>query len=80
VLEKIAVAAGLKAREETVRPTNLAAMEECFLLSSTKDVQPVAAIDGHRFKVGSGTVSTKLKAAFADYVRDYAKAHPQQKV
>jgi branched-chain amino acid aminotransferase len=80
VLEKVAAAAGLKAREETILPKDLAGMEECFLLSSTKDVQPVAAIDGQRFKVGAGTASAKLKTAFADYTRDYAKAHPTQKL
>lgn len=80
VLQKVAKAAGLEAREETVRPADLAKMDECFLLSSTKDVQPVAAIDERKYRIGRDSVSMKLKAAFADYARDYAKAHPKQAV
>ncbi len=80
LLQKVAKLAGLAAREETIRPEDLAKMEECFLLSSTKDVQPVAAIDDRKFKVGAHTLGLRLKNAFADYTRDYAKAHPQQAV
>jgi branched-chain amino acid aminotransferase len=80
VLEKIAAAAGLKARAQTIRPGDLRGMDECFLLSSTKDVQPVAAIDSHRFRVGRDTVAMKLKAAFADYARGYASRHSGQAV
>lgn len=77
IITKVAAAAGVSAREETVRPEDFPAMQECFLLSTTKDASPVAAIDGARFKVGPDTVTTKLKTAFADYVRAYAAAHPE---
>lgn len=80
LLEKIAAKAGVPTREETVRPTDFATMDECFLLSTTKDVAPVAAIDAFRFKVGPDTVAARLKAAFADYARHYAAHHPELKV
>jgi branched-chain amino acid aminotransferase len=80
LLEKIAPAAGVAAQELPVRPVHFAECEECFLLSSTKDVTPVAAIDRARFRVGPDSVVMKLKAAFAAYTRAYADAHPAQRV
>jgi branched-chain amino acid aminotransferase len=80
LLTKLAAAAGVAAREEVVQPGDFAHMDECFLLSTTKDVAPVAAIDGTRFKLGAGTTSARLKAAYADYAGAYVAAHPQQRV
>jgi branched-subunit amino acid aminotransferase/4-amino-4-deoxychorismate lyase len=77
LLTKIAAAAGVPAREAVVRPEDFSKMDECLLLSSTKDVTPVAAIDGARFRVGPDTVASRLKAAFAEYARAYAGAHPE---
>jgi branched-chain amino acid aminotransferase len=51
-------------------------MEECFLLSTTKDVVPVGEIDGVRFKVGPDTVTSRLKSAFSAATKAYAAAHP----
>jgi branched-chain amino acid aminotransferase len=80
LLRKIAPAADVRVNEAPLRPSDLAAMAECFTLSSTKDVTPVGAIDELKFKVGPGTVSAKLKTAFADYTRASAAAHPELKV
>jgi len=80
ILNEVALAAGITAREERVRPADFGGMSECFLLSTTKDVGPVAAIDAARFTVGQDTVSARLKAAFANYVRAYAAAHPELRV
>lgn len=80
LLRRIAGAAGVHASEATLCPQDLAAMSECFLLSSTKDVTPVGAVDDLRFKVGPDTVSARLKAAFANYARESAAAHPELKV
>lgn len=80
ILEKVGRAAGLAAREATVLPGELAQMDECFLLSTTKDVQPVGSIDDLRFTVGPQTVGTRLKSAFAEYARDYAASHPELQV
>jgi branched-chain amino acid aminotransferase len=51
-------------------------MEECFLLSTTKDIVPVGEIDGVRFNVGPDTVTARLKSAFSAAAMAYAKAHP----
>jgi branched-subunit amino acid aminotransferase/4-amino-4-deoxychorismate lyase len=80
LLEKIAPAAGVPVRETAVRPDDFARMDECFLLSTTKDISAVATIDAVRFKIGDGTVAMKLKRAFADYERSYAEAHPGLRV
>jgi len=80
LIEKVAPAAGFAAREAVIRPEDLPSMQECFLTSTTKDVTPVAAIDDHRFQVGEGSAALRLKAAFADYARAYAAAHPGQRL
>jgi len=48
-------------REAAVRPEEFSQMDECMLLSSTKDVAPIASIDDVRFKVGPDTVSLRLR-------------------
>jgi branched-chain amino acid aminotransferase len=78
LLGPVASAAGVRASEAVLLPRDLAAMSECFLLSSTKDITPVNAIDDLRFKVGADTITAKLKAAFAAYAQRYAADHPEQ--
>lgn len=80
LLRRVAPAAGVKAREAIVRPEDLAAMDECFLLSSTKDVTPVGFIDQHAYTVGEGTVSARLKQEFQVYAHASSAAHPERKV
>ena len=80
VLNTIAPATGVVAREESVRPADFGGMQECFLLSTTKDVAPVAAIDGTAFTVGETTVTARLKTALADYARKYAADHAAWRV
>jgi branched-chain amino acid aminotransferase len=80
LIEKVAPAAGIQLRELTLRPSDLADMQECFLTSTTKDITPVAAIDAHRFQVGPDSVAMQLKAAFADHARAYAAAHPELRI
>ncbi len=77
MLAKVAVGAGISAREAAVRPADFARLDECLLLSTTRDVVPVAAIDGTAFQVGADTVTARLKAAFAAEARAYAAAHPE---
>jgi len=78
VREHVAPAAGIRVHETTLRPEDFPAMQEAFMLSTTKDVAPVGWIDAQRYRVGPGTVTMRLKAAFADYVRDYIARHPEQ--
>jgi branched-subunit amino acid aminotransferase/4-amino-4-deoxychorismate lyase len=80
LLERVAPAADVRMRECTIRPEDLATMDECFLLSSTKDLQPVVSIDRRKFKVGPRSLTLQLKRAFAEYTRVYAASHPTQTV
>ncbi len=66
----------MPAREVAVRPDDFARMDECFLLSTTKDISAVATIDAVRFKIGDDTITMRFKRAFADYARSSAEAHP----
>jgi branched-subunit amino acid aminotransferase/4-amino-4-deoxychorismate lyase len=52
-------------------------MDECFLLSTTKDVVPVRSIDGQSFKVEPDSIARSLKKAFGEAARNYAFAHPE---
>ncbi|MEX2045035.1 MAG: aminotransferase class IV [Opitutus sp.] len=80
LLRRIAPAAGIMVREEPVVPGDLKGMSECFLLSTTRDMTPVQAIDDHRFKVDPDTVTAGLKRAFGEYTRAQADAHPELRV
>jgi len=74
MLREVGPAVGIPVREAVLTPADLSSMEECFLLSTTNDVQPVRAIDGHRYRTGEGTVSRRIKQGFADLLEDsYAR-------
>ena len=75
LLSGIAESAGIPASEERVRPADLSSMDECFLLSTTKDVVPVRSIDEHSFRVGPDTATRRLKDAFGEAARSYAAGH-----
>lgn len=74
---EVAPSIGIEVEERSLWPADLPAMAECFLLSTTKDLQPVGAIDQHAYRVGADTVTRRLKDAFAAYARRYATAHPE---
>jgi branched-chain amino acid aminotransferase len=76
LIGKVAPGARIQVLEEAIRPDDLAGMQECFLLSSTKDITPVASIDGHRFAHGPDSVTMRLKQAFLEYTKVQARAHP----
>ncbi len=80
ILSAVAASAGVPVREAAILPGDLAGMDECMLLSTTRDVVPVASIDGARFSVGPESVSARLKAAFALHARAYADRHPELRV
>lgn len=80
VIRRIAPDLGLRAREEVVRPEDLAGMEECFLLSTTKEVLPVRTIDGQAFRVGPGTVTSRLRSAYREHVRSATAAAPGRRL
>ncbi|MEO7412602.1 MAG: aminotransferase class IV [Opitutaceae bacterium] len=80
LMETIAADAGIAMREAAIRPADFRRMEECCLLSTTKDIAPVSAIDDVEFTVGPDTISSRLKAAFAKYALDYAARYSSQQV
>ncbi|HEX2099575.1 MAG TPA: aminotransferase class IV [Candidatus Synoicihabitans sp.] len=77
IAREVAARAGLEWSEAAVRPGDLGRFQECALLSTTKDVQPVSSIDHHPFNVTANSSMRRLKMAFAEYASDYARAHPE---
>jgi branched-chain amino acid aminotransferase len=77
VLTKIAAAARVPVSEAPVKPEEFSAMDECLMLSSSKEIAPVASIDAARFKIGADTVAARLRMAWADYTQAYVAAHPE---
>lgn len=80
LLEKIAPAAGVSTREEALLPRDLAGMNECFLLSTTKGIIAVASIDDLKYQVGESTTTRRLKSALAAYATVYVASHPELRV
>jgi len=81
VLSKIAAEAGFaNVSEAVIRPEDFGDFDECFLMATTRDIAPVGRIDEVQFRVGNGTATMRLKAAFAAAVARYVSAHPQQRV
>lgn len=73
----VAPAAGISIREEVLRPEDLPSMDECFLLSTTRDVQPVRSIDDTVYRTGADTIALRLKRTFAEHAAAEALAHPE---
>ncbi|MFA5266225.1 MAG: aminotransferase class IV [Opitutaceae bacterium] len=80
VLGQIAQEAGFKPVEEVVRPGELDRFQECCLLSTTKDIAPVSAIDAIRFHIAPDSRVMRLKTTFASYTRAYASARPELRI
>lgn len=80
LIEKVAPAAGVPVSEESVLPSDFVGFSECFLISTTKDLTPVAAIDECRFALKPDSTTLKLKAAFQDYAKHYAAAKTDLKL
>lgn len=59
------LAAGLPVREETLSMSVLQTCDEVFITSSTRDVQPVSAVDGRTLEA-PGPLTTAMATAFAD--------------
>lgn len=72
MLESIVAFEGRPLVEERLTPSDLIAAEECFLSSTTQDIQPVCSVDETRFPTGPGTLARRLKARFREIARTYA--------
>jgi branched-chain amino acid aminotransferase len=77
VLRRIAGGAGVAVEERTVEPAEFPAMSECFIMSTTRDISPVGAIDAHVFPVRPDGVTLRLKQAFGRHAGDYVARHPE---
>ncbi len=80
VLGSVATAAGVSVREVTIRPEELSSFTECFITGTTREIQPINAIDDVRFIVGPDTVTAKLQRAYADYTHAYIAKHRRLRV
>ena len=80
LISTIARRLGVRVREEFLTVRDLDGVEECFLLSSTKDLAPVASLDGRAFRLGPDTLTRRLKKGFEAYAADYAASHASMTV
>ncbi len=76
VLLEIAPQAGITVEERPFTADELYGADEVFITSTTREVQPVAQIERHKFKA-PGPVTTKLAAVFSDHVKRYIAGRKQ---
>ena len=65
---ELATSAGIPNEERDVAMTELVHCDEAFLSSTTREVQPIAHVDGVQPRTVGGSVSASLAAAFRDLV------------
>lgn len=80
VLAQVAPAAGFAVEERSIAPTELERCSEAMVLSTTKEVAPVAAIEAREWPDAPGPVTRRLMTAWQDCVLAYADRHPQDRV
>jgi branched-chain amino acid aminotransferase len=68
LLLELAGRLGLPAAERDIPMRELPTVDEAFLSSSTREVQPIATIDGRHLPAAPGPVAERLAAAYADLV------------
>ena len=73
LLEGIRVA-GVQVVENTLMPADLEAADEVFITSTTRELLPVASVEGLRLKLSTGEVRRDLQTAFTEHVRAYVGA------
>jgi branched-chain amino acid aminotransferase len=74
---------GITIREKDILPWELEAADEVFITSTTRDLLPVAQVEGHQVGKGSGATRIALQQTFSAYLKDYVakhKAHASQAV
>ena len=65
---ELSAAAGILTEERDVAMAELAQSDEAFLSSTTREVQPIAHVDGVKLREVGGAVSRRLATAFRDLV------------
>ncbi len=73
LLEDIRIA-GIEIAEATLMPADLELADEVFVTSTTRELLPVASIDGLKLRQSRGGVRERLQSAFTDHVRAYVAA------
>ena len=68
LLLELARDAGVRAEERDLEVDDLFDSDEAFLSSTTREVQPIAHVDGRALSAVGGPVSTRLADAFRDLV------------
>ncbi len=61
-------------RERALTPAEVESADDVFITSTTRDLLPVAEIEGRKV-APRGTVREALQAAFTEYVRGYVSGH-----
>jgi branched-chain amino acid aminotransferase len=69
VLMSACSARGIAIEEAPIRPADLLAADEVFITSSTREIQPVGAIDEKQIPLGP--VTRRLQGIFKEAVREY---------
>jgi len=67
-------AQGLEIFEKTVYPQDLEAADEVFLTSTTRELLPVASVEGYQLKANSHPVRDRLQKVFETCVHTYVAA------
>jgi branched-chain amino acid aminotransferase len=67
VLE-LSTANGIPVAEGSMHPTELARADEAFLTSSTREIHPIACVDGTRLPAAPGEITSRIARLFADLV------------
>lgn len=76
LLEEV-VAPGLRVVARTLFPSDLEAAEEVFITSTTRELLPVAAIQGLRIRAGRA-MCERLVSALREYVENYVSARAKR--
>ncbi|MGZ4814937.1 MAG: aminotransferase class IV [Terriglobales bacterium] len=72
LLEQLGPAAGVPIIERDFTAEELFAVDEVFISSTTRQVQPVEQIEDHRYPQAPGPMTTRLTKIFDDYVKQSA--------
>jgi branched-chain amino acid aminotransferase len=76
LLEEIEVP-GLAAAEKILFPKDLESADEVFITSTTRDLMPVASVEGWKVRQGR-RVRDRLQQALSAYTRAYVAAHARE--
>ena len=73
LLEDIRVA-GFSIGEKTLMPADLESADEIFITSTTRELLPVASVEGLQLRATDHSVRARLQQAFSAHVRAYTAA------